>query len=249
MKSKYLFIIVFLLALAITACTRSIVTTTELPAAVTSEPGVPSDQEGESITLPSPGPVELLPQVTAPVTVTVPSVPGEPVLCAYPAGWIAYTIQPGDTLETISSQVALPPEELYLANCLYAGVVLEPGKTILVPPPAQVSELPSTTQPTEAAPTAPSGETTTAPSGEAVTSAPSGEAAAAESAQAAGQNKKENCKTNYIVRSGDWVYKIGRRCNISPYAIIAANNLRYPYWLRPGQHLYLPPNAPPFPRR
>jgi len=244
MKSKFLFfIIIVLLALALTACTRSIVTNPEQPTATTSQPGVPSDQEGESITLPSPGPVELLPQVTSPVTSTVPSEPAEPVLCAYPAGWISYTIQPGDTLETISAQFAVPAEDLFLANCLYAGGVLEPGKTILVPPPAQVSELPSTGQPTEATPATPSGET--APSGEAT--AP-GEAAPSTEATTTTQAKKEKCKTNYIVRSGDWVYKIGRRCNISPYAIIAANNLRYPYWLRPGDHLYLPPNAPPFPK-
>lgn len=57
------------------------------------------------------------------------------------------------------------------------------------------------------------------------------------------------CKSPYIVHSVDWVWKIGRRCNISPYAIINANGLLPPYWLYPGDKLILPRNAPPFPGR
>ncbi len=57
------------------------------------------------------------------------------------------------------------------------------------------------------------------------------------------------CKSPYTVHSGDWVWKIGRRCNISPYAIIRANGLYPPYWLYPGDKLILPRNAPPFPHR
>lgn len=55
------------------------------------------------------------------------------------------------------------------------------------------------------------------------------------------------CDSPYTVQPGDWVWKIGRRCDIHPDAIISANNLRWPYWLYPGQVLTLPDNAPSFP--
>lgn len=61
--------------------------------------------------------------------------------------------------------------------------------------------------------------------------------------------EKKTCKSPYTVRYGEWVWKIGRRCNISPYAIIDANGLVPPYWLYPGDVLILPRNAPPFPGR
>jgi LysM repeat protein len=56
-----------------------------------------------------------------------------------------------------------------------------------------------------------------------------------------------DCDSPYTVKAGDWVWNIGRRCNIHPDSIIAANNLRWPYLLHPGDILVLPANAPPFP--
>ncbi len=56
-----------------------------------------------------------------------------------------------------------------------------------------------------------------------------------------------DCSSPYTVKAGDWVWNIGRRCNIHPDSIIAANNLRWPYTLYPGDILTLPSNAPPFP--
>ena len=56
-----------------------------------------------------------------------------------------------------------------------------------------------------------------------------------------------NCNSPYTVVKGDWVWNIGRRCNIHPNSIIAANNLYYPYTIYPGDVLVLPANAPPFP--
>lgn len=55
-----------------------------------------------------------------------------------------------------------------------------------------------------------------------------------------------NCQSPYTVQKGDWVWDIGRRCNIDPNAIIAANGLYYPYLIYPGDILILPANAPPF---
>lgn len=56
-----------------------------------------------------------------------------------------------------------------------------------------------------------------------------------------------NCSSPYTVVKGDWVYQIGRRCNLHPDDIIAANGLRYPYLIYPGDVLTLPSNARPFP--
>jgi len=55
------------------------------------------------------------------------------------------------------------------------------------------------------------------------------------------------CVSPYKVSSGEWVWSIGRKCNIHPNAIIDANNLRAPYTLYPGDTLILPANAAPFP--
>jgi LysM repeat protein len=57
-----------------------------------------------------------------------------------------------------------------------------------------------------------------------------------------------NCNSPYTVQAGDWVWNIGRRCNIHPDSIIAANSLRWPYTIYPGDVLILPSNAPPFPK-
>ncbi len=56
-----------------------------------------------------------------------------------------------------------------------------------------------------------------------------------------------DCKSPYTVVKGDWVWDIGRRCNIHPAWIISANNLYYPYTIYPGDILILPDDAPPFP--
>ncbi len=56
-----------------------------------------------------------------------------------------------------------------------------------------------------------------------------------------------NCQSPYTVKKGDWVWDIGRRCNIHPNSIIAANGLYWPYTIYPGDILILPANAPPFP--
>ncbi len=57
---------------------------------------------------------------------------------------------------------------------------------------------------------------------------------------------KADCTSPYTVKKGDWVWNIGRRCNIDPNSIIAANGLVYPFIIYPGDILILPSNAPPF---
>ncbi len=55
------------------------------------------------------------------------------------------------------------------------------------------------------------------------------------------------CSSPYKVSDGEWVWSIGRKCNIHPDSIIEVNGLRWPYTLYPGDELVLPDNAPPFP--
>ena len=62
-----------------------------------------------------------------------------------------------------------------------------------------------------------------------------------------GQSTAVDCSSPYTVKKGDWVWDIGRRCNIHPNSIISANNLRWPYTIYPGDQLVLPANAPAFP--
>lgn len=59
--------------------------------------------------------------------------------------------------------------------------------------------------------------------------------------------KVTSCDSPYTVQAGDWVWDIGRRCNIHPDLIIAVNGLRWPYTIFPGDVLTLPNNAPAFP--
>lgn len=44
----------------------------------------------------------------------------------------------------------------------------------------------------------------------------------------------------YIVQPGEWVYSIARKFGVDPDALIAANNLQYPYDLAVGQELTIP---------
>lgn len=44
----------------------------------------------------------------------------------------------------------------------------------------------------------------------------------------------------YVVRPGDTLWSIAVRFGATPSALVAANNLRYPWLIRPGQQLYIP---------
>jgi len=82
-------------------------------------------------------------------------------------------------------------------------------------------------------------EPTTAPATATPTQKPAG--------TGSGSSTSVDCTSPYKVKQGDWVWDIGRRCNIHPDSIIAANNLRWPYIIYPGDMLVLPSNAPAFP--
>ncbi len=48
------------------------------------------------------------------------------------------------------------------------------------------------------------------------------------------------CPNPYMVKQGDWIYKIARDCKLDPAAIVAANPGISPNFITPGQKLNLP---------
>lgn len=65
----------------------------------------------------------------------VPSIPtNTPVPCGPPAGWIRYTVQPGNTLYSLSQAYSVSLSQLQFANCMAANQTsLVTGQTIWVP--------------------------------------------------------------------------------------------------------------------
>jgi LysM repeat protein len=67
-----------------------------------------------------------------------PTVP-PPTSCPPPAGWIAVSVQPGDSLQFLASRYRVTPENLSAANCLFSSE-LPVGSIVYVPPvPTQTS--------------------------------------------------------------------------------------------------------------
>ena len=61
--------------------------------------------------------------------------------CVAPAWWVAYTIEAGDTLESLAAARGVLPEALIVANCL-AGPDLPAGLVIALPPVGVIVALP-----------------------------------------------------------------------------------------------------------
>jgi nucleoid-associated protein YgaU len=57
--------------------------------------------------------------------------PGGP--CIVPNGWVAYTVQPGDTLAAIAATFGLTAEQLAQANCLQNPDLIYEGQILAVP--------------------------------------------------------------------------------------------------------------------
>jgi LysM repeat protein len=48
------------------------------------------------------------------------------------------------------------------------------------------------------------------------------------------------CPSPYMVKLGDWVFSIAQKCGSTAEAIVAANNLAFPYTIYPGDALTIP---------
>lgn len=76
-------------------------------------------------------PPTLLPPTATP-TLRPTATPTEP--CLLPTDWVSYTIQEGDTLQSLALRHGIAAYSLVQANCLSSQTVL-PGQVIWVPPP------------------------------------------------------------------------------------------------------------------
>lgn len=105
-------------------------------------PAQPLPEEMTAIIIfPSP-PAPTPPIVFAPTDIpspTLPPLPTETILppssCPPPAGWVPYTIYPGDTLDELARRFNIAGQTLRQANCLFANSLI-PGYVLYVPPPA-----------------------------------------------------------------------------------------------------------------
>lgn len=73
-------------------------------------------------------------QTATPAKVMVTVTPPPPTPCPIPSGWIAYTTQPGDTLEKVAAATGITVDELKQANCLVSAELL-PNLLLYLPPP------------------------------------------------------------------------------------------------------------------
>ena len=104
----------------------------------------------------------------------VPNVPARQA-CGRPAGWVAYTVQRGDTLYRLALRYGTTVARLRLANCL-TGDTIYTGRTLWVPyvKPVPTSHPPHTRTPTKPVPT----RTSTATAGPSPTASPTSEESA-----------------------------------------------------------------------
>lgn len=98
---------------------------------------------------PSPSPTELIPSPTsATETIASPTSTPSPTLssplipsCALPAGWVAYTVKPGETLYSLAVQTGVTALALMDANCLSTPTIYA-DQQIHLPPTLYVSPTP-----------------------------------------------------------------------------------------------------------
>lgn len=57
-----------------------------------------------------------------------------PISCGAPSGWIAYIVQPGDTLFHLSMSYGITVADLQRANCLGSSDLIHTGQRLYVPP-------------------------------------------------------------------------------------------------------------------
>lgn len=96
-----------------------------------------ASREGALAMLPSPTVVleileTSLPQPATPAQSTATLLPPSPTACPIPAGWTAYTVLGGDTLDTLAVMSGISADEIFRGNCL-SSTTLPVGSTINLP--------------------------------------------------------------------------------------------------------------------
>jgi LysM repeat protein len=145
-------------------------------------------------------------------TFTPTSAPTEVNPCPHPKDWIKYTIQSGDTIDSLVEQTQVSKEDFLKGNCFRsASIPLEPGWTVYIPAPAASTptEMPTETQtPEPPLPTVP------------VCGPPAG-------------------WIFYTVKQGDNLYRISLAFGITQDQLMTANCLTTTR-INVGQRLYVP---------
>lgn len=136
------------------------------------------------------------------------------------AGYAKYEVRSGDSWWSISRRHEVPVAVLRKINSEIAGSTLQPGQEIMIP--AQ-------------------------PRNEAIVAAPGGtKTAQAESKVRTADAKAEKTRTlatkraNYTVKSGDSVWSVARKFEVSVDTLLASNGMKSGKELRVGQKLYVP---------
>ena len=103
-----------------------LVSDTLMPGAILYLPPLPTQTptKTETATTQAPQPTE--PPVDIPATPTVRA-------CGHPNQWVAYTVQPGDTLYSLANATGTTVSELMFANCLNDSNYILAGMTIYLP--------------------------------------------------------------------------------------------------------------------
>ncbi|MCL4562466.1 MAG: LysM peptidoglycan-binding domain-containing protein [Chloroflexi bacterium] len=108
---------------------------------------VPQATATETLLPPQPGSTSIFTAQPSP-TFTMTATIQPPASCPPPQGWVAYTIQSGDTLGALAQIFKVTPDQLSKANCLFSDNLL-PGAILYVP-----DSTPTATQPPVYSPTA-----------------------------------------------------------------------------------------------
>lgn len=134
-------------------------------------------------------------------------------------------VGPGETVFTIANRYGVPTTALMKVNGITDPNAVPPGRQLVIPVFSQSHN--GWVRPDQAAPA------TVRVAGPAPVSAAAPSAPRPAATQTSGGG-------THTVTSGETVYSLGRKYNVRPGDIIAANNLQEPYGLRIGQTVRIP---------
>ncbi len=151
-----------------------------------------------------------IPTLTRTYTATAP----QPTSCPVPDGWVAYTVQPGDSLSALAERMNLSPDQILKANCMSSSSLM-PDTILYLPYTAPTNTVP---------PALPTLQPTLSPTRTKVScSPPSG-------------------WILYTIQPGEYLYRLAQAFGVTVDQIVAANCL-HSTAVFAGQRIFLP-NVP-----
>jgi LysM repeat protein len=144
-----------------------------------------------------------------------------------------YTVVAGDTLKRIASKFNTSIESLEKANNLTSTSIIKVGQTLVIGSSAKAIAAPTQTVDSTAK---------AAPTPAVVAKAPPVKPAAVqEKAEAKPLEKPQTTEEkSYVVAKGDNPYSLAKKFNVTPAALMKANNIDDPKKLKIGQKLVIP---------